>query len=148
MKLSTVLLLLLPLLTTAAPWDHDGHDGHGGHHDQTTPTPTPCPGGTCPQCAPLPGENFCDITTSCVYVWGHTDPNTAAPYYCACRAGYRGDNVAPGDTSQQWRLNWFGPPSQQGRVFVRPGIACNTLCDHWELGKDGCQEVAVMDQCL
>ena len=36
-----------------------------------------------------PNENKCDITTSCTYVWGHADPNTPGPDYCACRHGYR-----------------------------------------------------------
>jgi hypothetical protein len=81
-------------------------------------------------------------------VWAHSDPSTPAPYYCACRHGYRADNADPSDTSVQWRMNWLNDPSQQGRVFVKPGVACNTLCDHWELGKDGCQEVSVVDSCL
>lgn len=43
----------------------------------------------CQQCDYRPGYNLCDITTSCTFVWGHDDPSTPAPYYCACRAGYR-----------------------------------------------------------
>lgn len=101
-------------------------------------------GGTCAVCKPYPGENLCDITTSCTYVWGHTGPSPA-PLYCACRHGYRADGVSPSDSSAQWRLDW---PSQEGRVFVRPGLTCNTLCDDWELGKDGCKEVKVRSECL
>lgn len=101
-------------------------------------------GGSCEVCAPFPGENLCDITTSCTFVYGHTGP-LPAPLYCACRHGYRADNVAPGDSDSQWRLDWAG---QEGRVFVKPGLACNTLCDDWQLGKDGCKAVAVRDQCL
>lgn len=100
--------------------------------------------GTCATCKPFPGENLCDITTSCTYVWGHTAAS-AVPLYCACRHGYRADGVAPGDSSAQWRLNW---PSQEGRVFVKPGLTCNTLCDDWQLGKDGCKAVKVRDECL
>lgn len=43
----------------------------------------------CEQCVYTPLENKCDITTSCTYVWGHSDPSTPGPYYCACRHGYR-----------------------------------------------------------
>ncbi|ORY03224.1 hypothetical protein BCR34DRAFT_492540 [Clohesyomyces aquaticus] len=106
----------------------------------------------CDQCRPLPNENKCDITTSCTYVWGHKDTSTAAPYYCACRAGYRASDCNPGDFRCQWRLPWYeganGAPSQEGRVFVRPGAKCDTLCDHWELGAKGCQEVTLRDMCL
>ena len=100
--------------------------------------------GTCATCKPFPGENLCDITTSCTYVWGHGGASPA-PLYCACRHGYRADNVPAGDSNAQWRLDW---PSQEGRVFVRPGLTCNTLCDNWQLGKDGCKEVKVRSECL
>lgn len=103
----------------------------------------PSSSGTCPTCKPFPGENLCDITTSCTYVWGYE--GHPVPHYCACRHGYRADNVAPGDTNSQWRMNWG---SQEGRVFVKPGLACNTLCDDWQLGKDGCKAVKVRDVCL
>lgn len=105
---------------------------------------SPYYGGTCPTCKPFPGENLCDITTSCTYIWGHT-ASTPAPLYCACRHGYRADGVPAGDSSSQWRLDW---PSQEGRVFVRPGLTCNTLCDDWQLGKDGCKAVKVKSECL
>ncbi|KAF2190041.1 hypothetical protein K469DRAFT_699617 [Zopfia rhizophila CBS 207.26] len=100
----------------------------------------------CQQCKPLPNENKCDITTSCTYVWGHPGPN--GPYYCACRAGYRATGYKPDDATVQWRLPWYGPPSQEGRVFVAPGVKCDTLCDHWELGAKGCQEVQLKKECF
>ena len=43
----------------------------------------------CETCVYTPNENKCDITTSCTYVWGHDNPHTPGPYYCACRHGYR-----------------------------------------------------------
>ncbi|KAF2466153.1 uncharacterized protein BDR25DRAFT_79790 [Lindgomyces ingoldianus] len=104
----------------------------------------------CEQCRPLPNENKCDITTSCVYVWGHKG-STPAPYYCACRAGYRATGYGADDWTKQWRLPWYGgngDPSQEGRVFVKPGVKCDTLCDSWWLGAKGCQEVTLKDSCL
>jgi len=96
----------------------------------------------CSTCNPLPEQNKCHLTTSCIYIWGHPGPN--GPNYCACRAGYKATNVGA-DPAAQWRLPWA---SQEGRVFVRPGVACDTLCDHWELGKDGCKEVPEYANCL
>ena len=92
---------------------------------------------TCGVCDPNPNNNVCNPTTSCSLVGGHT--------YCACRAGYRATTGAnPGDSSVQWRLN---APYQDGRVFVAPGVTCDTLCDHWELGAGGCQEVSLRSDC-
>lgn len=99
---------------------------------------------SCPSCNPLPTLNKCDITTSCIEipaVFGGGD-------ICACRAGYRAaDNV--GDTSVQWRLPWTAAQgiSQEGRVFVAPGIVCDTLCNDYQLGKDGCKEVNLRNTC-
>ena len=91
----------------------------------------------CSTCNPLPELNKCDITTSCIYNWGHQGPG--GPNYCACRAGYKANPLEVGqDPAAQWRLPWA---SQEGRVFVRPGVKCDTLCDHYQLGLDGCQEV-------
>ncbi|KAF1815630.1 hypothetical protein P152DRAFT_455348 [Eremomyces bilateralis CBS 781.70] len=59
--------------------------------------------------------------------------------YCACRAGYRaGFHDVGHDPLAQWRLPWVG---QEVRVFVRPGVKCDTLCDNWELGAQWRQEV-------
>ncbi|USP81832.1 hypothetical protein yc1106_09106 [Curvularia clavata] len=111
------------------------------------PTTSPA---TCPTCDYRPTLNKCHITTSCILDWGHN--GAPKPYYCACRAGYRATNVKPEDTSKQWRLPWVGnakgDPSQEGRVFVAPGVVCDTLCDQWQLGKDGCKEVKQVDSCL
>ncbi|KAI5795628.1 hypothetical protein EDC01DRAFT_652966 [Geopyxis carbonaria] len=85
-----------------------------------------------PTCIPYPGQNLCDITTSCI----NTEPN--GELHCACRAGYKGDNVADSDTSQQARLQFIG---QEYRVFVAPGVVCNTLCDSPHPGPSSCQEV-------
>ncbi len=92
---------------------------------------------TCPACNPHPPNNVCNPTTSCAPIGTNT--------YCACRAGYRATTGArPGDTSVQWRLT---TPGQEGRVFVAPGATCDTLCDHWELGAQGCQEVGLRADC-
>ncbi|KAF2678565.1 hypothetical protein K458DRAFT_423016 [Lentithecium fluviatile CBS 122367] len=111
---------------------------------------TPPPPATCEQCKPLPPDNKCHITTSCTYNWGHKGAN--APYYCACRAGYRATGYKPGDSSVQWRLPWYagsnGQPSQEGRVFVKPGVNCDTLCDKWYDGAKGCQEVVLKNNCM
>ncbi len=100
---------------------------------------------SCLTCNPLPEFNKCHSTTSCIYIWGHQG-STPGPNYCACRAGYKADPRKVGaDPSAQWRLPW---PSQEGRVFVRPGVECDTLCDQWQLGKDGCKEVTELASCL
>ncbi|KAF2672578.1 hypothetical protein BT63DRAFT_450604 [Microthyrium microscopicum] len=100
---------------------------------------------TCPiaQCFPFPEQNKCDITTSCTSTGAIHSGGTTAPDYCACRAGYKADPAVypPSDGSVQMRLVW---PGQEGRVFVKPGVPCNTLCDHWELGAQGCQEVPLV----
>ncbi|CAG5180881.1 uncharacterized protein ALTATR162_LOCUS9484 [Alternaria atra] len=107
---------------------------------------------TCETCVYTPNENKCDITTSCTYVWGHQDPHTPGPYYCACRHGYRATGYEANDMEVQWRLPWYGTPSgdpsQEGRVFVKPGVECNTLCDDWYLGKDGCKAVQEKEWCM
>lgn len=133
----TVLLLLTTTITTvvlALP-----------SSEPNNPTLVERYGGdSCPTCVPTSGQNKCDITTSCVSVWAHPGPGPV-PYYCACRHGYRADTIAAAESSSQWRLPWA---SQEGRVFVKPGVVCNTLCDKWWLGPQGCQEVKQLDQCL
>jgi hypothetical protein len=79
--------------------------------------------------------NFCDITTSCI--------NTPKNDYCACRAGYRADGLLPTDP-KQFRLAF---PGQEYRVFVAPGVVCNTLCNNPFPGPISCQEVPVKDTC-
>jgi cysteine-rich repeat protein len=86
----------------------------------------------CKTCDPTPGRNKCKTSTSCIVT-------PSGRNYCACRAGYRADGLAAND-SKQFRLNFQG---QAYRVFVTPGIECNTLCDHWELGPNSCREVPV-----
>lgn len=95
----------------------------------------------CTLCKPSPLENKCDITTSCITT--HPGGQTM----CACRDGYKAN---PGfDTSQlaEWRLPFAG---QETRVFVKPGIVCNELCENWASGgKNGvlCGEVPVKKDC-
>lgn len=104
----------------------------------TTPLDTRATAGTCGVCDPSPLKNICNPTTACSVIGSHT--------YCACRAGYRATTGAnPGDTGVQWRLP--ASTGQEGRVFVSPGVTCDTLCDHWELGAKGCQEVGLRADC-
>ena len=130
---STILLLLTTSTVLALPAS-----------ESLNPLVERYGGDSCPTCVPTSGQNKCDITTSCISVWAHPGPGPV-PYYCACRHGYRADNVPASQSSSQWRLPWA---SQEGRVFVKPGVACNTLCDQWWLGPQGCQEVKQLDQCL
>jgi hypothetical protein len=110
-----------------------------------TASALPIPNGSqqslCSQCSPSPGHNTCDITTACISTVGAHQGSTSPPNYCACRAGYK---AATTDPNLQWRLSWSG---QDHRVLVAPGQACNTLCNEWWLGSQGCQEVAIKDQC-
>lgn len=99
-----------------------------------TPPDTNPAGGKCERCVPYPGQNQCQSTTSC--------SSTPFGTMCACRPGYRAD--AKGDaTSVHWRLNW-PVPGHEHRVYVAPGQLCDTLCDKWFLGAEGCREVAVI----
>jgi hypothetical protein len=68
-------------------------------------TPTPVPS-LCSGCDPLTGQNMCDETTTC----------TGLQKQCACRRGYKYENVA--GSQNQWRLGFGGP------VFVRVGLHC------------------------
>jgi len=90
---------------------------------------------SCQQCNPTPGQGAkCDITTSCIpFVTSNKYPQ---PLFCACRHGYKADN----QWAFQFRTTWSG---QEGRVFVAPGVSCNTLC-HNPLT---CDEVPIRDQC-
>jgi cysteine-rich repeat protein len=92
--------------------------------------------GVCDTCNPNPFYNLCTITTSCINTPSGND-------YCACRAGYRADGLDPTDP-RQFRLNF---PGQDYRVFVAPGIDCNTLCTTPFPGPESCQEVPVKDAC-
>lgn len=121
LPLVSLATLLLPLLVTSTPLDN---------LEQRTPA-------TCQTCNPNPGQNLCSATTACSVLGSKT--------YCACRGGYRATTGAnPGDTSVQWRLS---VPGQEGRVFVAPGVTCDTLCDQWYLGAAGCREVKLRSDC-
>jgi cysteine-rich repeat protein len=92
-------------------------------------------------CDPDPNYNGCDITTSCIAVEGGSAASQGK-HYCACRHGFK----AP-EGVDQMRLPWYSPISQEGRVFVPPGQACNVLCDDWTLGRDGCKGVDERPMC-
>jgi len=92
----------------------------------------------CSTCNPIPGLNHCDITTSCITTEpsGHTQ--------CACRAGYRA-NALGSQVALQWRIPF---PGQEYRVFVAPGVPCDTLCNvPFGAPSDICNEVQVLNQC-
>lgn len=91
------------------------------------------PNGFCQLCIPYPGQNKCDATTSC--------SSTPFGTMCSCRPGYKA-NAAAGDGSTHWRLKW-PVAGHEHRVYVRPGVVCDTLCDKWWLGPDSCAEVGV-----
>jgi hypothetical protein len=100
--------------------------------------------GACPaQCQPLPypgfpdgkGPNSCDITTSCVpFVVSNRTPK---PLFCACRHGYKPASRFRGAA---FRTTWSG---QEGRVFVQPGVPCDTLCNN----QLTCDEIPIRDFC-
>ncbi|KAH7305356.1 hypothetical protein BKA65DRAFT_520766 [Rhexocercosporidium sp. MPI-PUGE-AT-0058] len=96
----------------------------------TLPVESP---GNCSLCVPYPDQNKCDSTSSC----------SSTPYgpMCSCSPGYKAN--APGNASNiHWRLKW--PVSgHEHRVYVTLGQKCDTLCDKWYLGAQGCQEVSV-----
>jgi hypothetical protein len=87
----------------------------------------------CPTCIPYPGGDQCDVTTSC----------SSMPFgtMCTCRPGYKA-NAKDGDASVHWRLKW-PVAGQEHRVYVKPGVECDTLCDEWWLGPESCAEVGV-----
>lgn len=92
---------------------------------------------TCPAtCNPNPFFNKCHITASCIGTPSGSD-------YCACRAGYRADGLTA-DDPKQFRLKFEG---QEYRVFVEPGVSCDTLCTTPFPGPDSCKEVAVKPGC-
>lgn len=115
-------------------------DGPAGSADCTPACKKAC----LQACDPDPRFNGCGLTASCIAVVGGTGAAGAGAHYCACAHGFRGAGVAPGDVSAQMRLPWVG---QEGRVFVRPGVQCNVLCDQWTLGRDGCAEVEERAMC-
>ncbi|OOF96526.1 hypothetical protein ASPCADRAFT_206702, partial [Aspergillus carbonarius ITEM 5010] len=74
-----------------------------------TANPTPA---TCGTCNPLSGENYCDVTTSCI--------NTGTRFHCACRAGYKA-SLNNYDITKQFRLN---VPGYQFLVFTPEYTQC------------------------
>ncbi|KAH7327291.1 hypothetical protein BKA65DRAFT_65165 [Rhexocercosporidium sp. MPI-PUGE-AT-0058] len=118
----------------------DGLD-NGTPQSSCTSTCQPCgtgpkPPTACATCNPNPFLNKCTITTSCIDTPTGND-------YCACRAGYRADGLDATD-ARQFRLAF---PGQEYRVFVAPGVECNTLCTTPFPGPDSCKEVPVQVTC-
>lgn len=60
-----------------------------------------------------------------------------------CSAGYKAD-APDNDIRTHYRTNFAG---QEYRVFVKEGVACDTLCDKWWLGPESCGEVRVVNGC-
>ncbi|KAF1968900.1 zincin [Bimuria novae-zelandiae CBS 107.79] len=109
----------------------DGNNVDGDACPANCRTRAPCSIG---YCEPWTASS-CDITTSCTALGGATHDGLHK-HLCACRHGYKASKS--NETSLQVRLPWV---EQGARVFVKPGVACDTLCDDWQLGKDGCKEV-------
>jgi len=86
----------------------------------------------CDFCIPYPIKNKCHSTTSC----------TATPFgtMCGCRPGYKA-TVVSADTSIHWRLKW---ENHEHRVFVKPGMKCNVLCD-MAYGAAPCAEISTAE---
>lgn len=115
----------------------DDGDGCASNCKKEIDTPDPSDPNTptkgCNLCDATVGLNKCDVTTGC----------SLTPYgtMCSCRPGYRADTHGD-DVDQHWRLKW-SLPGHEHRVYVKPGVVCNTLCDQWQLGAAGCQEVSI-----
>ncbi|OXV10989.1 hypothetical protein Egran_01252 [Elaphomyces granulatus] len=90
----------------------------------------------CGTCNPISGQNFCDISTSCI--------NTGSKYHCACRAGYKA-SPNNNDVKKQFRLEM---PNYEFLVFVPVKTPCNLLCDN-PFGGPGtlCSEVQEHNEC-
>ncbi|KAH6688422.1 hypothetical protein F5X68DRAFT_231050 [Plectosphaerella plurivora] len=82
-------------------------------------------------------RNKCAVTApTCIY------PNPQVPNpraACACRPGFKADNVADGDTTKHWRVPVTG---QEHRVWVAEGVSCNTQCGGY--GAQSCMEVTMV----
>ncbi|KAL1887092.1 hypothetical protein Cpir12675_006697 [Ceratocystis pirilliformis] len=85
------------------------------------------------QCSPYPGQNMCHESASCIYV---TSGNPK--FYCGCASGFKPEDVSP---ENAFRLPWLG---QEGRVFVKPGVSCQKVCDNILT----CAEVDVQPKCF
>src|SRR5437588_12830580 len=62
---------------------------------------------------------------------------------CNSRPGYRGTDI-PVKSPKQWRIDTV--PGHEHRVWVAPGVKCNTLCTN-SFGTIPCSEVPVRDAC-
>lgn len=49
------------------------------------------------------------------------------------------------DSESHYRIKF---PYEEYRVFTKPGVVCDTLCDEYWLGPNSCQEVQVRQACL
>jgi cysteine-rich repeat protein len=88
----------------------------------------------CVTCNPTVGLNHCDITTSCIT----TSPGR---HHCACRAGFKA-NALNTQIGLHYRLPF---PGQEYRVFVAPGVPCDTLCKQpFGAPQDICREVPMI----
>jgi cysteine-rich repeat protein len=108
------------------------------------------PGGTCPipTCNPTAGLNLCHPTSSCIRIDDTLAFSSTPTFLCACAHGFRGNGVDPGDASSQIRIPGSQWPSQQGRVFVKPGIECTQVCTDFAMAADGCVAVNESPDCF
>ncbi|KAI5792560.1 hypothetical protein DFH27DRAFT_569459 [Peziza echinospora] len=130
--LTFLLLAVLVLLQFASANPTDGGSVQArGERARRTGTTTR----TCPTCIASP--NNCDITAPCSSAFGQK-------LLCACRPGYRATGVSPTDTTKQWRVNF---PYHEYRVWVAPGVVCDTLCTNPFSGNP-CNEVTMVNNCV
>ena len=91
-------------------------------------------GKICDLCTTSPGMNKCHATTSCI--------TSTFGAMCACSPGYKSKG-ANADTSIHWRLKW-SVAGHEHRVFVKPGMECNTQCDN-PVGAALCTEISIAE---
>ena len=131
-------------IVTAGEECDDGNTVDGDGCSATCKKESTSPPGTCSvqHCSPWEASS-CDITTTCTALGGATSGGKGQ-HLCACRHGYRASGYAAGDESVQVRLPW---KEQGGRVFVKPGVQCDQLCDDWSAGMNSCKEVKESADC-
>ncbi|KAK2782284.1 hypothetical protein FQN52_007004 [Onygenales sp. PD_12] len=127
-KTLTTLLLLATSSVLVAGRPYAENDPH------IPPVNLPHP--VCGTCNPLSGENYCDVTTSCI--------NTGKRFHCACRAGYKATKDDH-DIKKQFRLPF---KNFEFLVFTPEHTECNVLChDNTQPANKLCQEVPLMEHC-
>lgn len=117
----------------------------GSGCDLTCQPVSACP---LPTCDPTAGKNICHQTSSCTKIEDTLAFGSNPTHLCACPNGFRGKDVSPVDSLSEIRIPAIQWASQEGRVFVKPGVECVQLCDDFTLGADGCTEVLESSLCF